>query len=727
MPWTLPALAVLLCLTAAAPAGEGYLRENVHDETVGRDEALVNVRLANARWPDCYSLDSAMADIWRIEGVADRERHGGQARAMALWKWFRILVSSTGGGYAHEGPADEQRIVRDPYSIFAEYGHHMCDGLSWAMVSLWRAGGEMALDECTRGHTTAALRYRDADGRLRYHSFDPQRRYYWWDERAERVSTRSMPVMTGLVFRHVTQPRRVRTMRTSLRMGERIERLWHGSGAVIPGAFLREPYTDKGYYRYRPGRTKGVWAVAGEQVRTFAPPADPSELGRRLAEGSGNLTCTAGGKTLYHPAEAGKPGVMVFRLAPPFPIVDARFQATLHTAGKGDAVRIFIRRDGGPWRKVHEKTGPGPEAVRLELGRQARRDGRPDLYTAYNALIKVEMHASGGATDAAISSPSVTTRRMFNKRTQPNLMPGENTFRVSADRLAEGQALRLEVDWELEGKKRESIHTIAEFPYYFRIDAPGVKLREIDNYDQDFGNEAVRMLGYRMYLVPLTEDVRPDESLPAEEAESAFAAACPHPAAMGRPRPVKRPETDPRQTSGFFPQSDRRLPADDRMKELIAQLRDHRDGSTKAWAAAQELGNYPAAHDVLIKRLETASIDLTVFLAKALAQIGDRRSVEPLLAKWELAPRGAPGTRYIPDALAAVGDRSAVPALVGKLGKVRFDFRLHIARALGELGGPEAEAALRDLAANDPFPPVRREAAAALKKLADRDGPARRP
>ena len=83
-------------------------------------------------------------------------------------------------------------------------------------------------------------------------------------------------------------------------------------------------------------------------------------------------------------------------------------------------------------------------------------------------------------------------------------------------------------------------------------------------------------------------------------------------------------------------------------------------------------------------------------LCKALAQIGNRRAIEPLLAKWNRAPRGAPGTRYIPDALAAIGDRRVVPHLIAPLKRCRFDYRFHIAHALGVLGGPDAEEALED-------------------------------
>ena len=47
-----------------------------------------------------------MADIARIEGATT-----GQERAVALWKWFRILVSATGGGYVYEGPARDSPAI----------------------------------------------------------------------------------------------------------------------------------------------------------------------------------------------------------------------------------------------------------------------------------------------------------------------------------------------------------------------------------------------------------------------------------------------------------------------------------------------------------------------------------------------------------------------------------------------------------------------------------------
>lgn len=66
-----------------------------------------------------------------------------------------------------------------------------------------------------------------------------------------------------------------------------------------------------------------------------------------------------------------------------------------------------------------------------------------------------------------------------------------------------------------------------------------------------------------------------------------------------------------------------------------------------------------------------------------------------------------------------VHDTSVGPdeALVRPLKRVRFDFRFHIAHALGELGGPVAQKALKDLAKADLFPAVRAQAAAALERI----------
>jgi len=154
-------IALLMPLLAAAGAGqeEKCLREPIYDTAVHADEALVNVSVAMNRWPDCTTLETAVGDIFRLEGVADAS---DQAKALALWKWFRILMSPTGGHYAYEGPRGHERLCHDPHRIFAVYGHHQCFDYRFHIVhALGRLGGpeaRRALEDLARNDPFRAVR-----------------------------------------------------------------------------------------------------------------------------------------------------------------------------------------------------------------------------------------------------------------------------------------------------------------------------------------------------------------------------------------------------------------------------------------------------------------------------------------------------------------------------------------------------------------------------------------
>ena len=49
----------------------------------------------------------------------------------------------------------------------------------------------------------APLRYRDPDGEYRFHDLDPQGRFVHWDTSHDRIGTWSMPLLRGLVHRHL--------------------------------------------------------------------------------------------------------------------------------------------------------------------------------------------------------------------------------------------------------------------------------------------------------------------------------------------------------------------------------------------------------------------------------------------------------------------------------------------------------------------------------------------
>jgi hypothetical protein len=712
--------AALAQTNAPAAAGAPYPAEEIHDRRTGPDDALVDVRVACSRWPDCYDNASAIRDIFRLEGV----REGAdEPRALALWTWFRTLVTATGGGYTYERGTDgHDRIVLDPHRIFTVYGHHMCDGLSWAMVPLWRAGGYIAFDECHWGHTIASLRYRDADGLERFHDFDPQSRYYFWDAAHRRVSTWTMPVLRGRVHRHLMGPQQVHTLFTTLRLGEVVERRWTNDGHVIPtgdshatGIVLKTSYDQK-YYLYTPGRTDGVYAVAGEELQTFAPPLVPAEFARALAEGSSNTACTVmpDGAGLLHAARAGEGARFVYRLPSPYVAIEGTLEAVLVKAADNDVCRLWLSPDAGvTWQPLHAAARAGEERVSIPLGMAARLAGRPDVFSRYEFRVALECRSERGGPGTGARDLRISVHRELNMRTLPNLRPGMNVLRIDAERLAPGRCLAFELAYAVRGERRTLARRIDRFPFYAAVETgPAAELAE-RNYDQRFNIGDIRMERLRLALVPAGE-APADVSLPADEARRAFDAPYPHPAPDREGRPVKVAERAWQETSGFFPQYTNVLRNTAAMTNLIARLRSGNVG--EQWRAAEDLGDYPEALDALLAAVPEANGDLLLFLCKALAQQRAPAAAAPLLQRWREAPQGAPGTRYIPDVLAAIGDRAAVPALVEPLHRVRFDFRFHIAYALGELGGPEAEVALRDLEARDPDPALRRFAAECLAR-----------
>lgn len=712
------ALALVVFVPAAAWCREAaYPAEEIHDTQVVADEALVNVVLANHRWPDCTTNRTTVQDIFRIEGAkSDRDK------ALALWKWFRLLVSATGGGYMREGEAPgHEEIVQDSHKIFTVYGHHQCDGMSWSLVPLWWAAGYIAFDECHLGHTIASLRYRDEDGQFRFHDFDPQRRYLHWDSRHNRVGTWSMPLLRGLVHRHLVAPRRVHTLRTSLRVGETVERKWNGDGFVIVAGKMAAEIVlgdaEKSWYGFQPGRRDGVYAVAGQENQTFEADTTPQHFAEALFPSSKNCACSPGvrGPGFLHPNKEGATAEFVYRIASPYIAVDGSCEATLAKGDPSDVCRLSLSRDGVRWQPIFDKKKVGAEKVTIDLGRAARAKGRPHIYTAYTFFVKVELSSASAARGVGIRGLKVAVFRELNKRTLPNLLPGENILRISADKIAAGRALEVQVRYRVDGKLRSVTRKTSRFPHYFRIDVAGVTSRVLQNYDRDFNNDALQMESIRMKLVPSA--AAEDASLPEAEGRAKFHESNPNPqlAELVNKKEVAAYETDISQVSGFFPQS--RAVWTDKAKyaQLVKMLRTGK--TVERWVAAEDLGNYPDAVDLLCQALPKADADLTLFIVKALAQLKDKKAVAPLLAKWKRAPAGAPGSRYIPDALAAIGDAAVVPALVTPLKACRFDYRFHIAYALGILGGPTAEETLRDLAKNDPFPAVREQAEEALKKL----------
>jgi hypothetical protein len=717
------AATVLFALTIGYPAGAAasdggpaFPPEFVCDTTVYPDESLVNVKVVNHRWPDCDTLPSIARDIFRIEGVNGTEVED-EAKAMALWKWFRLLMSNS-IPHAFEGPIDSAVRQREAHKSLTVYGHHECGGLSSVMSALWRAAGYIGYKESSSGHSTVALRYPDADGAWRFHCFDPMSGYLWWDAANRRIGVRTCPLMQATVFR-VLDPIEDHTLRTSLRWGERLSRQWDGEKVVLKNT---PPTFESNYFK-----TTVFETVAGLEVQTLEADVTPGGYARALWKDSTNTACSAprerdgahnritGGaqdRAALHAAKAGTPAAFIYRLPSPYAAVEALVETRLRKGAADDRCRLAFSTDlGRTWTPCFDKQTVGAEDVEIDIGNALYLAKKPSVTSTYTFLLKAEFQAAAQPERTGMDALKITVKRQLNKRCLMNLLPGENAIRVSADRLAPGLALTLNVHYAVNGKPVSVARTIDRFPFYFRVNVEGVpddylKTMKLKGAAFNEPTWPLRMAAIEMRLTDATT-TKADPSLSSAEVEPLFSAKCPHPYDPRQDRGGTRPTAgvgDAMALGGFFPQRPR-LPA----RELTADERTAFDGLVQrlsgSWSngSAEALGNYAQAVEPLIAALPRADGDKTLYICKALAQIGDRRAVPALLDKWERRRAAdAPGTRYLPDALAACGDPSVVPALVKPLKTLRLDYRFHVIHALGVLGGRLARETLEDLAKNDP-------------------------
>ncbi|MFH0920943.1 MAG: FlgD immunoglobulin-like domain containing protein [Fibrobacterota bacterium] len=681
--------------------GLEYQQEWVFDSTVHSDEAAVNVSLCNNQYPNCYSLQTAIQDIFRLENAQTENQ-----KALSLYKWFTSALFSSGtGGYAYENGS----IPYDPAKLLNVYGWGACDQGSWALVGLWRAAGYIAYDECSYGHTIAALRYRDADGQMRMHDCDqasPQRLY--WNAANNCMRPISVPIMRGMIYRHYNHPQTSLRLRTSLKIGETVERRWFNNNHVLQTA-----------------STLGS-AVPGEEQQIYIVDTAAATYQRALYEGSQNTAQSpaASGSATLHPATPNQLSTFIYRMASPYVGVNCTLRVTLVKTDPSDVCRIMLSRDslawktrydrsavGVTWETLYDKTTTGEETITL-VPRYISKFGANADTSAYTFFIKAEFQTAGTPSQTGLNAMTIAAYRQLNARALPRLRSGNNYLKVNADSILPGYGLRVQMKYSYNSQPYTVVDTFNQFPSYFKISVAGKPT----------------MTSYQMTLVPFSGVRGQNDSMEAQ-----FHIASPLGASETLAYSIvsKAMETNVRQVSGFFPQDTVHLSG--LPTGLIYNL--FRATAENRWFAAETLGYYPAAVDTLCYALlHTANWDQATFIMKALAQIGDPKALPSVLNYWqnfwELGAynfqEAGPAMRYVPDVLAVIGDSSVVPALMSKFPLCRCDYRLHIAHALGHLGGSQAFAVLQDMIVNDPYPAVREEAQLAMNYLLQIEKPAPR-
>ena len=528
--------------------------------------------------------------------------------------------------------------------------------------------------------------------------------------------------MRGVEYRRFVPPM-THTLRTSLRTGEVVVRKWRNDG------YIQKTQRMLSWAGKVGDNTRHVKAcVAGQEDQTLVAATDPKSFQGSLWTGSANTACSPAGegRAALHPKDAGKLSSFIYRLASPYVAVEAVVEAELLKTAPGDLCRLSFSTDlGKTWAAFFEKKEVGAELVNIELGRKRYWGKQPSITSHYSFLVKAEFRATGKVDGVGMNAFKVTVHRQLNMRCLPNLMPEENVIKVSADSMRPGLALRFKLDYEVNGKPKSVTRLIARFPHYLKIDVTGLPKDKLKSpyYLDKFGGKSsfnlpehpLRMHSVRVELAPLSS-LKPDKFMPAEKAEAFFKKTYPNP--YERNRRMIRKEKIPQhedQVSGFFPQEP--VNADNPPKDkteyynwFIARI-----GTSDARLPKCPAGTDPL--DFCIQRFPRCHSLHTLGFGNVFAHYKDKRAIPVLLAKWKLAPRYSPGDRYIPDALAAIGDRSVVPALVKRMTELRSSHRVHIAHALGILGGEDARKALEFLAKNDPNISARGEAQRALDAL----------
>ena len=154
------------------------------------------------------------------------------------------------------------------------------------------------------------------------------------------------------------------------------------------------------------------------------------------------------------------------------------------------------------------------------------------------------------------------------------------------------------------------------------------------------------------------------------------------------------------------------------LPSLVQVLRQDKDASVRS-KVAEDLGRIgdKRSVDPLIASLDDDDDNVRREVALALGRIGDKRSVDPLIASLDDADDNV--RREVALALGRIGDKRAVDPLIKLLGDTDNGVREKAAESLGNIGDKQAVAPLIELL-GDADSDVREEAADSLAKIGDK-------
>ncbi len=388
---------------------------SVRMENVG-DTDLINPWLSNGR-NDFRSIKEIVAGAVK-PGMTDRER------AIAIWRRQT--------GHRFHASAGESCEMHDPVKVLNVYGYTTCGDDSVCLAGLWHAAGLPVSPGYLLGHRTSQAFFdgrwnlldgnqgpiyllrdnqtiaseldlvRDHDLLKRSHGhgiLDP-------DRRADNEENAALYTYEGesSADRSIVDMVRASTMDMVLRPGEAIVWRWgqsdppkyHGIADIRIWGGKAADRICTGFWEYRPDFNREIWRSGAESVENIHFYRD--EL----------------------VAEAGKTGIIVWKMRSPYVFVGGRLDAS------GNGARFSVSWDGATWVPAEENLDPLFPS---------RGPGR------YEYRLKCELPAG-----ARLRRLAILNDIQMAPLALPGMVVGENRFTYT-DQSPGARTVRIAHDW----------------------------------------------------------------------------------------------------------------------------------------------------------------------------------------------------------------------------------------------------------------------------------------
>ncbi|NQU22121.1 MAG: hypothetical protein HQ567_12630 [Candidatus Nealsonbacteria bacterium] len=443
----------------------------------GRAEAAVyNLHLVTDNQPDYTDFDSF------IESVTGKWKTP-QEKCIAIWRWGRRSRRQTSCA------TDDGRLIWDPILHYNSYGTMNCGVISGLNIAAFLRLGYEARYVQLGDHTVSEVSWDEGKS---WHLFDSSMSFFCYNHEGEVASCQEIKDShacelsggksePGHYYLYHGAPQCVSHLgpdawRCAADQPVAYKRTLINGASSYTGGFSVSRYTQYGrfgrrytlnllphqsytrywkpldrdnpdvtdqnkpdYYRplrgLDPDEQHGLNNIRGNGVWVFEPDLGDADCRKLLYDFQGVETRTqSGAGPNLHPAKAGEPASVVFKVSAANVITSMRIDGKGVRSGAGDGFRVFVSRTAGiRWTPVWQSQRTGSQDFRLKL--------RDEVAGVTECLVKVEMAAVGKNTDVGLDALKLTTVTQLNRRTLPKLTLGTNRVRLSADQQMESTLL----------------------------------------------------------------------------------------------------------------------------------------------------------------------------------------------------------------------------------------------------------------------------------------------